>query len=118
MVLFEMLCGKRCFDGKSATHIIMRLLEDEPDWTKLPANVPSGVRHLLERCLQKDPAKRLRDVGDLRLQLEAMAAETSMKPVRQRAEMQAKGPGSLVMARRRRCGRSSHAGARFRQSPP
>src|SRR5439155_17470862 len=67
------------------------LLEDEPDWTKLPPSVPSGVRYLLERCLQKDPAKRLRDVGDLRLQLEAMTAEASVKPVRQRAEMQTKG---------------------------
>ena len=91
VVLYEMLSGKRCFDGKSTTHVIMHLLEDEPDWIKLPAGVPPGVRHLLERCLQKDPAKRLRDVGDLRLQLEAMAAEASVKPVRQRAEMQTKG---------------------------
>src|SRR5262249_47665525 len=91
VVLFEMLSGKRCFDGKSTTHILMHLLEDEPDWTKLPASVPSGVRHLLERCLQKDPAKRLRDVGDLRLQLEAMAAEAVARPIPRRAELRAEG---------------------------
>src|SRR5262249_5847739 len=91
VVLYEMLIGKRCFDGKSTTHILMHLLEDEPDWTKLPGNVPLGVRHLLERCLQKDPVKRLRDVGDLRLQLEAMSADASAKPVRTRAEIHTKG---------------------------
>ncbi|HXP87395.1 MAG TPA: protein kinase [Bryobacteraceae bacterium] len=75
VVLYEMLSGKRCFDGKSTSHIIVHLLEDDPDWQKLPDSLPAGVKHLLERCLQKDPAKRLRDVGDLRLQLEAMAQE-------------------------------------------
>ena len=80
VVLYEMLSGQRCFDGKSTSHIIVHLLEDEPDYSKLPDNVPSGVRHILERCLQKDPAKRLRDVGDLRLQLEALAQEAASGP--------------------------------------
>ena len=80
VVLYEMLSGKRCFDGKSTSHIIVHVLEDEPDYSKLPDHVPSGVRHILERCLQKDPAKRLRDVGDLRLQLEALAQEAASAP--------------------------------------
>jgi eukaryotic-like serine/threonine-protein kinase len=73
VVMYEMLSGKRCFDGKSTSHIIVHLLENEPDWQALPESVPAGLRLLLERCLEKDPAKRLRDVGDLRLQLEGMA---------------------------------------------
>jgi hypothetical protein len=80
VVLYEMLTGNRCFDGKSTSHVIVHLLEDDPDYTKLPANLPAGVRHILERCLQKDPAKRLRDVGDLRLQLEALAQEAASAP--------------------------------------
>jgi serine/threonine protein kinase/Tol biopolymer transport system component len=76
VVLYEMLSGKRCFDGKTTSHIMLKLLEQEPDYTKLPDSVPQGVRYVLERCLQKDPAKRLRDVGDLRLQLEALAQDS------------------------------------------
>ena len=94
VVLYEMLSGKRCFDGKSTPHVIVHLLEDEPDWDKLPPSVPSGVRSLLERCLQKDPAKRLRDVRDLRVQLEALAGEASNAYRRVRAaapRAQAKG---------------------------
>src|SRR5262249_27968566 len=66
IVLYEMLSGKKCFDGKSTTHIILKLLENEPDWSALPA-LPDGVKTVLERCLQKDPAKRLRDIGDIRV---------------------------------------------------
>ena len=76
VVLYEMLSGKRCFDGKTTSHIMLKLLEQEPDYTKLPDSLPVAVRYVLERCLQKDPAKRLRDVGDLRLQLEALAQDS------------------------------------------
>ena len=80
VVLFEMLTGQRLFDGKSTSHIIVRVMEQEPDWSKLPP-LPAGVQDLLERCLQKDPAQRLRDIGDVRIQLQAAIT----KPVQARA---------------------------------
>lgn len=78
-VLYEMLSGARCFDGKTTSHVIVHVLEQEPDWSKIPASVPANVLHLLQRCLQKDPAERLRDVGDLRLLLQAAAKEGSTR---------------------------------------
>jgi Tol biopolymer transport system component len=68
-VLYEMLTGQRAFDGDT-TQIIARVLEREPDWSKLPADLPSGVRLLLKQCLEKNPRKRRRDAGDVRLDLE------------------------------------------------
>jgi Tol biopolymer transport system component len=70
VLLYEMLTGKRLFDGKSDAHVLVHVMEQEPDWTKLPP-LPNGVQALLERCLQKDPAQRLRDIGDVRIQLQA-----------------------------------------------
>jgi len=65
-----MLTGKRLFDGKSDAHVLVHVMEQEPDWSKLPP-LPAGVQALMERCLQKDPAQRLRDIGDVRILLQA-----------------------------------------------
>jgi eukaryotic-like serine/threonine-protein kinase len=69
-VLFEMLSGRRPFDGNTATDTFARILEHEPDWSGLPAATPDVVRKLLKRCLEKDLSHRLRDIGDARLELE------------------------------------------------
>jgi eukaryotic-like serine/threonine-protein kinase len=69
-VLYEMLTGCRAFPGDTASDAIAAILEREPDWTKLPAAASAPVRHLLLRCLQKDPSRRLRDIGDARLELD------------------------------------------------
>ena len=74
-VLYECLSGKRAFDGDSASDVVAKILERDPDWTALPARTPPRVRELLERCLEKDPRKRMRDAGDVRIELErALAA--------------------------------------------
>jgi serine/threonine protein kinase/Tol biopolymer transport system component len=80
VVLYEMLSGKRCFEGKTTSHVLLHVLEQEPDWEKFPGTVSIAVRHLLERCLTKDPALRLRDIGDLRLQLQAMKKAPASVP--------------------------------------
>ena len=86
IVLFEMLTGTRAFDGKSVSHVIVHVLEQEPDWTRLPQAAPAIVRDVLERCLHKDPSQRPRDIGDLRLQLQAVAkqADTARAQVQTR----------------------------------
>jgi eukaryotic-like serine/threonine-protein kinase len=60
-VLYEMITGRRPFDGEDITDIIAAVITKEPDWT----GVPTPVRRLLQRCLEKDPRRRLRDIGDV-----------------------------------------------------
>jgi serine/threonine-protein kinase len=69
-VLFEMLAGRRAFDGADATEMIAAVVRGEPDWAVLPAATPARVRALLQRCLTRDLAYRLRDIGDARYELE------------------------------------------------
>ncbi|MBN1571305.1 MAG: serine/threonine-protein kinase [Acidobacteria bacterium] len=79
-VLFEMLTGSAAFSGKDATDILAAVIRSEPDLEKAPAK----LRPLLRRCLQKDPNKRLRDIGDVKLELEEFLAnpnEVSAQPV-------------------------------------
>jgi hypothetical protein len=76
-VLYEMLTGRAPFAGETFTDTLARVLEREPDWKRLPSETPASIRRLLRRCLEKDPRRRLRDVGDARLELgEALTAST------------------------------------------
>ena len=69
-VLFEMLTGKRAFEGEDVAETLGAVIHKEPVWTALPANTPPAVRTGLQRCLQKDPRQRVRDIGDVRLAIE------------------------------------------------
>jgi Tol biopolymer transport system component len=69
-VLFEMLTGRQAFGGETVTDCLARILEREPDWSSLPKQAPPRLAALLRRCLRKDPALRLRDIGDARLELD------------------------------------------------
>ncbi|NOT25543.1 MAG: protein kinase [Acidobacteria bacterium] len=60
VVLWEMLAGRRLFEGETISHVLAAVLTKEPDMTA----VPSHVRTLVSRCLEKDARKRLRDIGD------------------------------------------------------
>jgi Tol biopolymer transport system component len=70
-VLYEMLTARRPFSGETVSDSIGRILQTEADLTALPAETPRAVRELIARCLIKDPKKRLRDIGEARLALEA-----------------------------------------------
>jgi serine/threonine-protein kinase len=69
-VLFEMLSGNMAFEGDTVTDTIAAILERDPDWSTLPADTPRAVRRLMQRCLEKDPKQRLRDIGDARIEIE------------------------------------------------
>ncbi len=62
-VLFEMLTGKRAFDGEDTTETIATIVKGEPDWAALPAGVPPGIVAVLRGCLTKDPRQRFADVA-------------------------------------------------------
>ena len=72
-VLYECLTGKRAFEGETVSDTIARILERDVEWTRLPKTTPARIRELLKRCLEKDPRKRLRDIGEARLVLEQPA---------------------------------------------
>jgi serine/threonine protein kinase len=69
-LVYEMLTGRRAFKGDSVSEIIARVIEREPDWDALPAALHPRIHELLHRCLEKDPKKRRRDIGDVRMEIE------------------------------------------------
>ena len=69
-VLFEMLSGRRAFDGDSAATIRSRIIRDEPEWSRLPGSLPPRLREIVELCLVKDAGKRRQSIADVRLDLE------------------------------------------------
>ena len=70
VVLFEMLAGRRPFDGDEISDTLASVIKSEPQWQALPPNLPVSIRRLLRRCLQKDRRQRLQHIGDARLELE------------------------------------------------
>jgi Tol biopolymer transport system component len=68
-VLYEMLTGKGAFAAETASDSMARVIEHEPDWTALPADVPPPIRRLLGRCLQKNAAERIHDAADVRIEI-------------------------------------------------
>jgi serine/threonine protein kinase/Tol biopolymer transport system component len=71
-VLYEMLTGRVAFAGETVSDTIGKILEREPDWSALPVATPAVIQRLLRRCLAKDPKQRLRDIGDVRIELDAV----------------------------------------------
>jgi serine/threonine protein kinase/roadblock/LC7 domain-containing protein len=69
-VLFEMLTGKKAFDGETVPETLGAIMRAEPDWAQLQPATPMRVRVLLQRCLQKDVRQRLQAMGDARISLE------------------------------------------------
>ena len=69
VVLYEMLTGKRLFDGEDVSETLAAVLRAEPDWSALPGETPSAIRRLLRRALTKDRRERLGDIGDARLEI-------------------------------------------------
>jgi eukaryotic-like serine/threonine-protein kinase len=68
-VLYEMLTNKSAFTGETVSDTLAAVIKEEPNWAQLPAETPARVQVLLQRCLQKDPKQRLRDIGDARIAL-------------------------------------------------
>ncbi|UCG55887.1 MAG: PD40 domain-containing protein, partial [Phycisphaerales bacterium] len=69
-IMYEMLTGQLPFEGQTATEMLARIIEREPDWELLPHDTPSNIRVLLRRCLEKNPQQRLRDIGDALIEIQ------------------------------------------------
>ena len=78
-VLYEMLTGRRAFQGETTSDILAAVIKEEPPLDELPAH----LRPIVERCLRKDPRKRWRDIGDVRMALEEGLPTAEAPPPRQ-----------------------------------
>ena len=75
VVLFEMLTGRQVFRGETVSHVLAGVLAKEPQWNTLPLNLHPRIRLLLERCLEKEPRDRYRDIGDVRVDIQKVLAD-------------------------------------------
>jgi Tol biopolymer transport system component len=80
VVLFELLTGRRPFDGDDVTEVMARVVDREPDWRVLPADIPPSIRRLLRRCLTKKRHNRLADIIDARLEIDEVATDAAAAP--------------------------------------
>jgi eukaryotic-like serine/threonine-protein kinase len=90
-VLYEMLTGRTTFPGDTLSDSIAATLTLDPDWRLLPEATPAPIRTLLRRCLEKDPRQRLRDIGDARIELDAVIASRGVSSNRTEGDQ---APGS------------------------
>ena len=84
-VLFEMLTGKRAFDGEDLTDVVAAVVRGEPDWKALPSDLPDHVRTLVKGCLEKDRKARIGDVAVVRYLLEKETSPSSVPVVAEAA---------------------------------
>jgi Tol biopolymer transport system component len=75
VVLWEMLAGKRLFDDPTVSDTLAAVLRAPIEWDQLPQGTPVSLVRLLKRCLERDPKKRLRDIGEARIALESPQTE-------------------------------------------
>ncbi len=94
-VLYECLTGTRAFEGETASDTIAKILEREVDWSRLPRQTPPRIRELIGRCLEKDPKRRLRDIGDARLVIDEVKSGRDASGVVDAAGAQAARGGGL-----------------------
>jgi Tol biopolymer transport system component len=69
-VVYELLTGRRAFEGETTSDVIVSILEREPDWPALPRDTPATVVQVLRKCLRKDPLRRMQHIGDARIEIE------------------------------------------------
>ena len=74
--LYEALTGKKPFKGRTTSDLLADILRSDPDFTVVPPETPIEVLTLLRRCLEKDPQRRLRYLGDIAITLEEVTQTT------------------------------------------
>ncbi len=75
VVFWEMLTGRKLFEGETVSHVLASVLKDSPDLAALPGDLPPVLAQLVSLCLKKKPARRLQSIGDARVTLEDFQAQ-------------------------------------------
>ena len=91
-VLYEMLTGRKAFEGETVSDVLAAVLRSDVEWDALPPETPASVRRVLRRCLDRDPRTRMHDVADARLEMDeaietAPAAAEALLPPRSRVPL-------------------------------
>jgi len=69
-VLFETITGRRAFDRDTFADTMAAIIEAEPNWDSVPATTPTTVQLLMQRCLRKEPKRRMHDIREARIEIE------------------------------------------------
>jgi len=94
-ILFELLTGTMAFPGETINDRVAAAIRAEPDWSRLPKDLPENIQSLLERCLVKEVSLRLRDLGDAALELEAAVGRRVSMNTQSRSTLVVKQTGNL-----------------------
>src|SRR5262249_26892634 len=91
VLLVEMLTGQMMYTGETVSETLASVIKDQPNLSNLPTDTPPAIRRLLQRCLDKDPQRRLQAIGEARIAIddapaeEVAAQQSSAAPVRRGA---------------------------------
>lgn len=110
--LYEAVTGRPAFRAATTADTIARIVHAEPDWNDVPDVVPPVIRVLLGRCLRKDARRRLRDIGDARIELEDLAGASEAGGHGDDPHTRRQGPDQ---AGRRRVGAAGHGSRDLRE---
>ena len=82
VILYEMVTGKRLFEGETVSDVLAAVLRADIDWRDVPASVPADVRRLMVRCLDREPKNRLHDIADARIVIdETLRGGATLEPI-------------------------------------
>ncbi|MHC4507979.1 MAG: protein kinase domain-containing protein [Planctomycetota bacterium] len=74
-ILYEMLTATIPFKGETISDTLANILDREPNWSALPDTIPANIQLLLRNCLEKEPRRRLRDIGDIAITIEGTTVD-------------------------------------------
>jgi Tol biopolymer transport system component len=69
-VLYEMLAGRKAFEGETISDVLAAVIRAEPEWNAIPETTPPAIHRLVRRCLRKDQRQRLQAIGEARIAIE------------------------------------------------
>src|SRR5262249_33461611 len=96
-VLYEMLAGKRAFDGEDVSDTLAAILRGEPDWSALPAGIPVPLRTLIQRSLARNLSQRLSDIAVTKFLLSETDAANIVENVTPPAPIRPSSPPILIL---------------------
>jgi len=84
-VMFEMLGGRRAFEGDTPVDVLTAVLHTEPPDFSSELHVPTALERIVRRCLEKRPEDRFQSARDLAFALESVMSGSGAMPVAARA---------------------------------